>query len=859
LLFGRQEILDELRHDLDSEKSIRLILGDSGIGKSAILNEFYNILEKKNEVDDQRLFIGYFRHSDSLTDPRTLYPFTTALRDLLAWTKEKEQFNKKMKGIMIRVMTTTVEFAKSKSIELVGAILEDIAKKIGLENTYDVMRDYLQIYRMQKPKTAVYSAEEYLAAHKEEAVLVYAGIFGSLAKEFEDRKFILIFDNFESVGRASFNFLTDFISRLPARFHILVAYKTEEPNSPDSAAVVLYQEAERRLRKQNAKVSKLEGLKKDDIHEWIRSVKKTKPLPSHLQKVLNNSAGVPVVLEEWIGRPGALNYDAIGTTELCNSIIAKKKSLSVQYATFLDRMSILAYPIYDFGNLREFLNIPKNQFYQIIPQFLDDLNDKGLFEKKEDREWFKHDKYRKCLEEDLRNQFRKSYHNDAAIFYLKLLKRDKTMNTKLASAYHLHEAGRDEESYNLNSEVAKSCFMVGVLDQAERCYRTAIQDAKKLRDEKKEKDCIYRLARVLMMWNRYDEAYNYYKDLEEYFAKVEDVNFLPKVKFYLGLIHHYKVRLNEALSLYEESYSIAKQRGHKKGGQEIPDEKIEKELGLSEDYMEIPELYNDSLLFKKAIIWDLNIGATEFYIAYTHYIKGEIANALQWYIRSHHYGQSHGDQLGQAITLTQLAQIHHDQAKYDEALTVYHNLLHEIDNERDQMSKCLILFEIGGVYLYKNEYENALFYYSESEKIACELHDSMSRAVILHQKGNVHFKALNLIKALEAYHKSLEIKRNIEREYEEQQLHQVSKGVTNGQIGRTIMKSQYQANALQAVWIQNQSDALSYIWKAQNLFKNHNIFYYNMTQKDLQSIRDKLGDIEYERVLNEIKNHPLSE
>ena len=92
--------------------------------------------------------------------------------------------------IIKNFVNTTVEFAKSKGIEMVGAILEDIARKIGLENSYDVMREFLRIYRSQH--TAVSLAEDYLATHKEEAVLAYVGIFEALAKEFQDRKFILI-------------------------------------------------------------------------------------------------------------------------------------------------------------------------------------------------------------------------------------------------------------------------------------------------------------------------------------------------------------------------------------------------------------------------------------------------------------------------------------------------------------------------------------------------------------------------------------------------------------------------------------------------------------------------------------------
>ena len=163
---------------------------------------------------------------------------------------------------------------------------------------------------------------------------------------------------------------------------------------------------------------------------------------------------------------------------------------------------------------------------------------------------------------------------------------------------------------------------------------------------------------------------------------------------------------------------------------------------------------------------------------------------------------------------------------------------------------------MGGIYLYENEFEKALSVYSDSMKIASELKDELLRVPILHQMGNVHFKTLDFPKALETYSESLNIKGNFESGDYLEQLYNVSKGVTNGQIGRAIMKSHYQASALQAVWKQQLIEALSYIWTAFNLFKNHNVFYYKMTQKDLQYVKEQLGDSEYENSLNKIKNIP---
>ena len=52
-------------------------------------------------------------------------------------------------------------------------------------------------------------------------------------------------------------------------------------------------------------------MKTDEIREWIISVKGTEPSPFQLNRVLDNSAGIPIVLEEWINQPGDLDYNTI--------------------------------------------------------------------------------------------------------------------------------------------------------------------------------------------------------------------------------------------------------------------------------------------------------------------------------------------------------------------------------------------------------------------------------------------------------------------------------------------------------------------------------------------------------------------
>jgi hypothetical protein len=93
-----------------------------------------------------------------------------------------------------------------------------------------------------------------VSKNQSEAILSYLGIFQSLADEFKDRRFVLLFDQFESTKKASVEFLINFVNRMPDKFHIVVSFRTEGEEhigsvSSDSASIELYEYARRNLNK----------------------------------------------------------------------------------------------------------------------------------------------------------------------------------------------------------------------------------------------------------------------------------------------------------------------------------------------------------------------------------------------------------------------------------------------------------------------------------------------------------------------------------------------------------------------------------------------------------------------------------
>jgi AAA+ ATPase superfamily predicted ATPase len=227
-LFGRKNEIDQLWHAINNkDSSVTYIIGEGGIGKSALLCAFYDKLNNEKT----KFLVGFYGNEKVLVGESfsPLYPFITALLDLLEWLKTTTQTEEIMKSIVKQLEHAFVKFSEEKGSEMVGAILHDIAKKFGLDETLKVARDLIKDIRGEQSVTAV--AWSYARENSVEPVISYGRVFESLLEEFGDRSFILIVDRFETVRKSSVDFLvnlTNYLQQRHARFHIIVSFTIEE-------------------------------------------------------------------------------------------------------------------------------------------------------------------------------------------------------------------------------------------------------------------------------------------------------------------------------------------------------------------------------------------------------------------------------------------------------------------------------------------------------------------------------------------------------------------------------------------------------------------------------------------------------
>jgi predicted ATPase len=210
LFVGRDKEINEILDDLNSKKGTKLLLvGESGVGKSAILNELHRRLTEGDQRKET--FVGYCSKKESLIAPSQflLYPFTTVLASLVNEAKESLQPGERIDSILNRIKKTSVGFGKEEIEKIAGAIIEDVAKKAGLEQTFKVAKSFWS--RFKAEKNSLMLAEDYAAKNNDNTLQAYSGILRSLAQEFKERRFVLIFDQFESVGKASTDFFLNFV------------------------------------------------------------------------------------------------------------------------------------------------------------------------------------------------------------------------------------------------------------------------------------------------------------------------------------------------------------------------------------------------------------------------------------------------------------------------------------------------------------------------------------------------------------------------------------------------------------------------------------------------------------------------
>lgn len=677
IFIGRSKPLNDLIQDLEKDqKSIRLLIGDSGVGKTSLLNEYYN--KVRNEYKDT-YYVGYYDNKNSLIAEGSyyLYPFEVCLSSLILMVKESQTTPEQIKVFSRRFTESIKSFAKETGKELVIAIADDLIRKAGLEQTASIFKKFYSHWK--KTKTATSVVENFIIEQKKDVFNLYLNIFKILSNEFPNRKFLLIFDQFEYVGKDSINFLLNLMQLLPNTFHLLVAFKTPDRRWKDETIHKLYDDThDTILHDLKGKSLHLEGLTSEEIGEWIFQARKIQ-LPSipNLKRIREKSGGLPIILEKWIEDSENLNYDEIDERDYCQQIIKIQKILNDDEKIRVRKMSIL-YPTTDQNFLTNYLNLQHKENFSI---FLERLVDIGIFD--QNKQWFKHEMLQKCFEMVLNEDLKTEYSKLASrlfkeSYYTEQIESFDEERYKLDLYYssYLHYSKNYTESFYQNKRTANNAMVLTDLDHAERCYRRALDAAIKENNIPRSEviNCLENLTQyVLYNWGHYDEALSNYSKIIEYYSDNKDENGLAFALNFVGAIYAIKGEYALAIPKLKESLTLKQKLGDPK---------------------------------------DIAITTNNLNSILAQY--GEYDETLREFEEILKTRKDNNDPKGEAITLFNIALLHQNNRNYEEALMKYDEAMNIVIHSNDKEGLDKILFNIALIHEENGEYKDALIKYEES-------------------------------------------------------------------------------------------------------------------------------------------------
>ncbi len=745
---GRKNEIDEILIDLKSNKGTKLLLvGESGVGKSALLDEVHRRLTEDEDLRN-RVFVGYYSKKESLIaeSESLIYPFSIVLESLIDDVKESQQLGEKIDSAMGRVKRGFLKSGKEQGIKIAVAVLDDIANKVGLKETLEIVKGIAKAVGSEK--TSLMLGQQYINDHRDEATQSYLDIFRAIADEFKDRRFVLIFDQFESVGKASTDFFLNFVKFLEPkeRFDIIVSFKTDDTIWNDVAARKVYEDLERTLTYDlRAKKISIEGLSAEDIGKWIKQVRKILlPANPDLQRIREKSAGLPLVLEEWIRTSENLNdYEKIKRHELCNQTIKLEERLDEQDQIKLYRLSILLQPL-KHKSLASYLEMGDN--IELVRPFIKRLIQHRIFD--EHFRWFRHELVQKCFEDDLVEEEKTSYHKRAAEFFASLqiqkkradeADKQESYSISISRAYHFHMAGDHEKSLAYNKELAEYAFKIGDLDVAERCYRKAIDDAKNLGRPKDEMDCMFHMTQnVYDTWARYNESMSNYQHLLEYYDSVNNILMEAAVLNNIAIIYDVRGKSDLAIEIYNKNLKLMKELGNQRGIATTLNN-----IALIHDnkgkYDKAMKKYNQSLEISKQLGEQEEIARTLNNIAAIHLKKGEYDQSIELYNQSLEISEKIGDQSLIAQSLSNMALIHYIKKEYDQSMELYNQSLKISEQIGHQRGIGMTLNNIGLIHDSKGEYDKAMKKYNQSLEILEQIGDEREIANTLNNIALIHY------------------------------------------------------------------------------------------------------------------------
>ena len=302
--------------------------------------------------------------------------------------------------------------------------------------------------------------------------------------------------------------------------------------------------------------------------------------------------------------------------------------------------------------------------------------------------------------------------------------------------------------------IAKSLFQLGIIKQikgnyreAEKIYQHSLKIAEELGDKSDMAKTLHQLGSIRKNQGKYTDAENLYKRSLKIKEELGDKSGIATSIHQLGMIKQDQGYYSEAEELYNKSLQIKKELGVKQGMSATL-----LQLGIIKQYhrnfTEAKKLYYQSLKISKKLLDKSVIAGTLHQLGMMKQAKRDSSKAEKLYQKSLEIAKELGDKSGMAKTLHQIGTLKQSYGDYPEAVSLYQKCIKIEEELGDKADIAGSLYQLGSIYFLEENYEPALKNFLIVAEIAEDLkHPNLPLALEMIEKvknklGETEFQKL---------------------------------------------------------------------------------------------------------------------
>jgi len=445
---------------LSQGKGIALVAGESGVGKSHFLAKLYDDSQKHRA--NYLVALHTCRFSESFDDP-----IVNLLSHLIAEVRSSHLLSNRSMGLLAQTSSLLNQLIRQDvGLDFVRRLLEKVTLNWGplgikVDSVFGLTSNALE--RIKGAKPSILDARRLIAEHRLPAADIYGNIIKSLSEDLSGKYFLLVVDQLERADSTTLNLMLDLAEAIQNRVCLVLAIQVEidgkigEPHISSEK----YRMVENAISRIGGKIIQLQGLRWDEIGEWIKKRQK-KQLPEiDLKKIRKATGGLPIIIREWLERndlaiellQGLSSQDYLGR---CYE--HRLEEIESSFVDFAYRLSVLREPL-PLESYVTLLRLGRAQQNLLeCHTVMSHLKKKLIFD---DSGWFRHETIKRYVENRMPVALQKEYHYAAARLFKQERERKLVGKTAfyypwyeyLSEDYHLRRAGKEPLDFVTNYEL----------------------------------------------------------------------------------------------------------------------------------------------------------------------------------------------------------------------------------------------------------------------------------------------------------------------------------------------------------------------------------------------------------------------